>query len=336
MSRIKTLKEQFPHLDISLLDILSELDGTQSHKYLQLLCKVLSNSHSFEIKNNSSLDRISYVNEINEKLSSYQLDTGEPLNPKYIKFRLIENFYNPSDINTFLQFRELNERGLIQNSDLTKYSSIDEIMSAVSLCEIQLLEKELENEVIKEFEDEKWLLVRPLSFQSSLRYGSSTKWCTTFKREKDYFFKYFYRGTLVYFINKETGYKVAFYGECSHKLVDISFWNQQDNRCDFFEVDIDEYLLPEIRRIVTTNRTNASYLSQEKLFKVAEECNSLYRIMEDVKETEEPRNLHVIVENPRYIEPYANISQESQEMAEYHARSLTEINPVPPPPTMRA
>jgi hypothetical protein len=209
-------------------------------------------------------------------------------------------------------------------------------MSAVSLSEIKLLEKELENEVIKEFEDEKWLLVRPLSFQSSLRYGSSTKWCTTFKREKDYFFKYFYRGTLVYFINKETGYKVALHGECSHKLVDISFWNQQDNRCDFFEVDIDEYLLPEIRRIVTTNRTNASYLSQEKLFKVAEECNSLYRIMEDVKETEEPRNLDVVAENPRYVEPYANISQEAQEMAEYHARSLTEIVPVVPPPTMRA
>lgn len=334
MSRIKTLKEQFPHLDISLIDILSELDGTKSHKYLQLLCKVFSRHHNFEIQNN--LDSNSYAKEIDDKLSSYQLDTNEPLNSKYVKFRLIENFYNPSDINTFLQFRDLNERELIQNSDLTKYSSMDEIMSAVSLSEIKLLEKELENEVIKEFEDEKWLLVRPLSFQSSLRYGSSTKWCTTFKREKDYFFKYFYRGTLVYFINKETGYKVAFYGECSHKLVDISFWNQQDNRCDFFEVDIDEYLLPEIRRIVTTNRTNASYLSQEKLFKVAEECNSLYRIMEDVKETEEPRNLDVVVENPRYIPPYANISQEAQEIAEYHARSLTEIVPVAPPPNMRA
>ncbi|MEN9302238.1 MAG: hypothetical protein RL264_667, partial [Bacteroidota bacterium] len=246
----------------------------------------------------------------------------------------IENFYNPSDINTFLQFRELNERGLIQNSDLTKYSTIDDVISAVSLSEIKLLEKELENEVIKEFEDEKWLLVRPLSFQSSLRYGSSTKWCTTFKREKDYFFKYFYRGTLVYFINKETGYKVAFYGECSHKLIDISFWNQQDNRCDFFEVDVDEYLLPEIKRIISTNRTNASYLSQEKLFKVAEECNSLYRIMEDVKETEEPRNSEVMAIGPRYIEPVANISQVAREMAEHHARSLMEIPEAPP--TMRA
>jgi hypothetical protein len=323
MSRIETLRKQFPHLDISLLDILSEIDGTKSHKYLQLLCKVLSKSHNFEIQN--ELDNISYVNEIDDKLSSYQLDTKEPLNSKYVKFRIIENFYNPSDMNTFIQFREFNERGLIQNPDLTKYSTMDDLMNAVSLCEIKQIEKELENEVLKEFEDERWLIVRPLSFQSSLRYGAATKWCTTFKREKDYFFKYFHRGSLVYFLNKETGYKVALYGECSHKLVDISFWNQQDNRCDFFEVEIDEYLLPEIKRIIATNKTNSSFLTKEKLFKVAEECNSLYRLMDNDRDS-----------SPNILERYVNISQEAQEMAEYHARSLTEIVPVPPPPTMRA
>jgi hypothetical protein len=264
------------------------------------------------------------VNEIDDKLSSYQLDTKEPLNSKYVRFRIIENFYNPSDMNTFIQFREFNERGLIQNPDLTKYSTMDDLMNAVSLCEIKQIEKELENEVIKEFEDERWLIVRPLSFQSSLRYGAATKWCTTFKREKDYFFKYFHRGSLVYFLNKETGYKVALYGECSHKLVDISFWNQQDNRCDFFEVEIDEYLLPEIKRIISTNKTNSSFLPKEKLFKVAEECNSLYRLMDNDRDS-----------SPNILERYVNISQEAQELSEYHARSLTEIIPVPPP-TMRA
>jgi hypothetical protein len=265
------------------------------------------------------------VNEIDDKLSSYQLDTKEPLNLKYVKFRIIENFYNPSDMNTFIQFREFNERGLIQNPDLTKYSTMDDLMNAVSLCEIKQIEKELENEVIKEFEDERWLIVRPLSFQSSLRYGAATKWCTTFKREKDYFFKYFHRGSLVYFLNKETGYKVALYGECSHKLVDISFWNQQDNRCDFFEVEIDEYLLPEIKRIIAANKTNSSFLTKEKLFKVAEECNSLFRLMDDDRNS-----------SPNILERYVNISQEAQELSEYHARSLTEIIPVPQPPTMRA
>jgi len=333
MSRIETLKKQFPHLDISLLDVLSELDGTKSHKYLQLLCKVLSNSHNFEIKN--TLDRNSFINEIDDKLSFFNIDIKEPINLKYIKFRIIENFYNPSDLNTFTQFKEFNERGLIQNSDLTKYSTIDDLMGAVSLCEIKQIEKELENEVIKEFEDDKWLLVRPLSFQSSSRYGAATKWCTTFKREKDYFFKYFYKGTLVYFINKESGYKVALYGECSNeKLIDISFWNQQDNRCDFFEVDIDEYLLPVIKRIISQNKTNSSFLSSDKLFKVAEECNSLFRLMDEDKTSISVRlnepTLDIVTLNDRF----ANISQEAQELAEYHARSLMEIPEAPP--TMRA
>jgi hypothetical protein len=324
MSRIETLKKQFPHLNITLLDILSQIDGSKSHKYLQLLCKVFSQSHNFEIKN--ALDSISYTNDIDDKLSLFNIDTKEPINLKYIKFRLIENFYNPSDLNTFVQFKELNERGLIQNSDLTKYSTIDDLMGAVSLCEIKQIEKELENEVIKEFEDDRWLLVRPLSFQSSSRYGAATKWCTTSKTEKDYFFKYFYNGSLVYFINKETGYKVALYGQCSHKLVDISFWNQQDNRCDFFEVEIDEYLLPEIKRIISTNKTNSSFLPKEKLFKVAEECNSLFRLMDNDRDS--PPN---ILE--RYVNiAQVNIAQEAQEMVEYHTR-----NPIPTePPTMRA
>jgi hypothetical protein len=333
MSRIETLKKQFPHLNITLLDILSQIDGSKSHKYLQLLCKVFSRNHNFEIQNKQDYNSFEYANEIDDKLSSYQLDTKEPLNLKYVKFRIIENFYNPTDLNTFVQFKELNERGLIQNSDLTKYSTIDDLMGAVSLCEIKQIEKELENEVIKEFEDDRWLLVRPLSFQSSSRYGAATKWCTTSKTEKEYFFKYFYNGSLVYFINKETGYKVALYGQCSHKLVDISFWNQQDNRCDFFEVELDDYLLPEIKRIISTNKTNSSFLPKEKLFKVAEECNSLFRLMDEDKTSVSVRlrepTLDIVTLNDRF----ANISQEAQEMVEYHTR-----NPIPtePPPTMRA
>ena len=40
MSRIETLKKQFPHLTISLFDVLIEIDGTKTHKYSQLLCKL--------------------------------------------------------------------------------------------------------------------------------------------------------------------------------------------------------------------------------------------------------------------------------------------------------
>ena len=39
---------------------------------------------------------------------------------------------------------------------------------------------------IKEYEDERWLILRPLTFSASAKYGSSTRWCTTYQKEKNY------------------------------------------------------------------------------------------------------------------------------------------------------
>jgi hypothetical protein len=54
--------------------------------------------------------------------------------------------------------------------------------------------KDLEGQIIKEYEDEKWVVVRPLTFSASAKYGASTRWCTTYQKEKNYFEKYWRRG----------------------------------------------------------------------------------------------------------------------------------------------
>jgi hypothetical protein len=120
--------------------------------------------------------------------------------------------------------------------------------------------------------------VRPLSFEASSKYGSGTKWCTTFKREKDYFFKYFHNGSLVYFVNKKTGYKAAMHGITDDVMKDITFWDSLDNRRDSIELDLDDCLVPVIKSIVKCNKPNSWFLDLKTLHKVAEECNSLFRL----------------------------------------------------------
>lgn len=289
MSRIDTLKTQFPQLDISLLDILSGLDNTKSHKYLQMLCKIFAKSHFFDPTTISDYEN--YRNDVHRTLNQYNHPIVENESINYIKFRLLENFFNTSDITIFNQFKEFNERGLIENNDITKYSDLNQVRGAVSLCEMKVLGKELESQIHKEFEDDTWVLVRPLSFQSSVRYGSSTRWCTTYSNEKQYFFKYFYNGSLIYFINKITGYKVAMHGIVSEKygrIQDISFWNAEDTRCDYFDLQIDDYLFPTIKRIISDNKSNSSFLDKEKLLDVAMDCGSAYRLFED-----EERNIRL-------------------------------------------
>jgi hypothetical protein len=137
------------------------------------------------------------------------------------------------------------------------------------------LTKDLEGQVIKEFEDEKWVILRPLTFSASAKYGSSTRWCTTYQKEKNYFEKYWRKGILVYFINKKTGYKFAGYKGLSGDD-EFSFWNSEDNRVDYLDVDADDYLFPIVRRIFKSESTNKNLSSDEIQEQVHKECIESY------------------------------------------------------------
>jgi hypothetical protein len=140
------------------------------------------------------------------------------------------------------------------------------------------LTKELEGQVIKEYEDDKWLVVRPLTFQASSKYGASTRWCTTYQKEKQYFEKYWQNGILVYFINKVTGYKFAGYKSLKDGN-ELSFWNAEDQRIDYLYVEADEYLFPVVKKILNSNKTNKELCSTEIQNQVMSECRFNLRKM---------------------------------------------------------
>ena len=274
MSRIDTLKKQFPSLSYSIFDILTEIDGTKTHKYLQFLCKAYADKISTQCDNGVTKEITYHLNELDIPKSENDV-------VNYIKCRLSDMFMSRNDIKVFNQFKSHMENGYIENNDITKYSNFSDISGAVSLAELKIYEKEMENNVVKEFEDDNWIIVRPLSFKSSCKYGAGTKWCTTFSDEKQYFFKYFFESTLIYIINKKTGYKVAMHGICfQNQLRDVSFWTADDDRKDFLELDIDDYLIDVIRKIIKSNISNSSFVSKSELLEIASECRSLYRLDE--------------------------------------------------------
>jgi hypothetical protein len=172
-------------------------------------------------------------------------------------------------------FMEYMDKGQIENTDVTSYKDIESIRGAITLASMKELTKDLEGQVIKEFEDEKWVILRPLTFSASAKYGSSTRWCTTYQKEKNYFEKYWRKGILVYFINKKTGYKFAGYKGLSGDD-EFSFWNSEDNRVDYLDVDADDYLFPIVRRIFKSESTNKNLSSDEIQEQVHKECIESY------------------------------------------------------------
>ena len=261
MSKIKELKSN-TDTTLNLIDVLELFSPGKKSKYTETLLRLMKNtktlkSHVSEVKENitQTFDFIS--KEELEKFSDLQI---------LLMYRFIDGFFNFSDLQNFKKFCDYNERGLIGQNDLTTYKSFDEIMNQLSVADLKVETKGLENEIIKVYEDDEWLLVRPLTYLSSRKYGANTKWCTTSEGNPDYFLKYTKRGVLIYCVNKKTGYKVASFYSLDKKEPEFSFWDQKDSRID----SLDSELTDELRKVIqevskdSKAKTNRFLLSDDQ------------------------------------------------------------------------
>ena len=278
MSRLDELKKQYPELNLSVFDLMTRLDTSKSHKYLPLLCKIFGKR--INVKEHFHKDDFAKgFFEIESNLISKGISTdGLTNNAMFYLHAYLSEHYNVDTYNTLTMFMDYMDRGMIEKNDVTSYSSIEEVRGAVTLATMKELTKELEGQIIKEYEDEKWVVLRPLTFSASAKYGSSTRWCTTYQKEKQYFEKYWRKGILVYFINKKTGYKFAGYKGLSGDA-EFSFWNAEDSRVDYLDIDADDYLFPIVRRIFKSEFTNKNLSSDEIQRQVHDECLEPYEKM---------------------------------------------------------
>jgi hypothetical protein len=271
MSRLDTIKEQFPELNISFIDIFAKLDNTKSYKYLPILCKLFGKRYNIKNYSNSISDRTQYMVDLTSHLSRLGIDSSQLTSNEIITMSSLVEHFNSSDIEIFQEFKNYMERGLLDNKDVTSYQTLGDISHAVSLASMKAINKEMEGQVHIEYEDDQWLILRPLTFAASSKYGAGTKWCTTYKKEKSYFEKYWRNGALIYFNNKKTGYKFA-----AHKQIfdnaEISFWTASDHRTEFLHLDLEDYMLPVVRKIFKTKQTNKELCSDKIISQVELEC----------------------------------------------------------------
>jgi len=264
MSRLSELKKQYPNLETNLFDLFTILDTSKSYKYLPLLCKLFKERVS---------EMVIFDGHV-ERLEKYGINRE---NTPFEKLLFYSHFFDIIGLNkldvieTFIDNVE-NKR--VANSDVTSYQSIKDLMKANSLSEIRKIKKTLEKEIRIEFEDDIWMALRPLSFESSLKYGATTTWCTASKNNMEPFIRYSRLGVLVYFINKNNGYKFAGFKDLSNN--DLGFWDVEDNRVDSMNLEIHDYMLLEIKKIFSSKVPNVDYCNEDmksKLINYSEESN---------------------------------------------------------------
>jgi hypothetical protein len=136
----------------------------------------------------------------------------------------------------------------LEKKDINQYKSFEELDNALTPLYQKKKEKELEKQVEKIYEDDKFLVVKPKTHEASCKYGSNTKWCTT-AQSPDHFQRYTSGSQGLYYIinkansNNKTYSKVAIHFDNSG---DSRYWDSKDSPMSQKEIEIFNYAFPEI------------------------------------------------------------------------------------------
>ena len=286
MSRIDELKKQHPNYSLSTIDIFKMISPGQTNKYIEMLIKLDKNTeYDYPGDHRARL--------IEEMTGNWGLDYNylETFDLETLIFLVHSvNSLMQGKISLFTKFASLNERKLINNNDVTTYSTWDEIVQAVALAELKLIDKETAKQIKKIYEDDEWISLRPLSLEASMKYGANTKWCTTTESGM-YYARYASRGILIYNINKKTGYKVACFKNLSPEHDnEFSWWDVTDKRIEALESEAPAAVLEAIRNEIKEMPVpNQTLMTQEESNKLeAYKEGNKYR----VEPIDEPR-LHI-------------------------------------------
>jgi hypothetical protein len=238
MSRIDELKKQNPSFGVNLIEVINNL--VDKPKYTEMLVNLIKYKYD---KQSTSLKDVTH-----ELVNEYKIPESKLEGMSYFELqnylRVIGDYIGHQNYSTVTKFIEMNERKLIENSDLTSYKTFQELELQMSLADLKLVDKEMEKQIEKLFEDDEWLVLKPLSYLSSKKYGASTKWCTASDREPDYYYRYVKRGILIYVINKKTGNKVAGFKNIDSSYErETSFWDIVDQRVDSLDTGLPNHIM---------------------------------------------------------------------------------------------
>ena len=240
------------------MDVITKLDKSKTNKYTPMLIRVLTDKINKTYQNQEDLKYIAEELGNIFGLELHNFDVAEQV----IFYRLYESILNNSDYQLINNFIELNERKIENGVDVQKIETLEDMNRYLCIASLKMVNKELRNQVVVDYDSDEWLLIRPITFESSIKYGAGTKWCTTSESNPDHFFRYSKRGCLIYIINKLNGYKVACYKNFEEKQ--IEFYNQEDIRVDSMMVDLPMDILGRIKDIIMSTIISNKELDVEK------------------------------------------------------------------------
>ena len=220
--RLKEIKKNNKEYNISLIDLLKLMDPSKNGKFVPLLLGELKQSDKVHHRSTRTVDELGIDS---TDLSSTTLDTLNLLCGRLGGEHLMVDL---------IKFNELLDKGQVKNNDISKYKTLNDISLELVKVEDELSGKKTnpKQEII--FEDDEYLVIKPLNLDSARKYGRGTKWCTS-SRDANYFYDYS-RGVLIYVIGKGNNPKYGVHFDLENYK--LSWWDTIDEQVDGLLVEI--------------------------------------------------------------------------------------------------
>lgn len=183
-----------------------------------------------------------------------------PTPKKYISkfFDLVEEYYMDLGIDTFESIYYYFNKWMLYKSQnlITKdilAQTADSLFKTVDEVEENKKRKELEKEIDKVYENDRWLVIRVKSKEASCKYGTETKWCISASKSDNRFTGYGYsENNFIYFVidkkqkrdTEDTLYKMAILVNKYSKKIEV--WDATDKQLSPDQVNIVNRFIPEI------------------------------------------------------------------------------------------
>jgi hypothetical protein len=241
---IKKLKKENEVLNLSIANMLAKFDTTKTKKYSQFLVKMLNKKiEDWQAEQDSFRPVIQsdsiYKDPIEKTVPNDSFDN------MLSRIMFCDFIFSWNKMQRFVEFTELMEKGVISEKDISKYDSWDMLEEQLFEAKNRELFKKSKKEIHKIFEDDNYMIFKPLTYASSCSYGYQTKWCTAMVNDPGYFYDHS-RGILIYLIDKKENKKFAFYKhflqqyELSDGHEDYAFktYNQEDKQIDTIQTGL--------------------------------------------------------------------------------------------------
>lgn len=246
MSSKKYLKEQHPWANYNIVDIISKMVPKGSTKYIPLILKEVKKKDPDFLSKYS--DDYQYYKERLKSATNFDVNEIENFNffESRVILNLVEGLSNYFDRDIIESHDEHHKNNRLSNPDISTYSSFEDVIQQVKMADVKLLQKEKKGAIHTLLNDENWLVVIPLTYDASLKYGSNTKWCTTSKDNPDYFYRYSRNGSLYYILSKKTYTKSAVHVEYTNGKNYLKLYDEADDHIDSTISGVDPYVLEMI------------------------------------------------------------------------------------------